>query len=239
MYKWHKSFAEINCPSEQVNLLNQVLLNIFSNFIPNKIAKVKPQQAPWITKAIKSFLRKRNRAYTFFTKSRYSQERSEMTQQMTLQGTRLVEEAKQKYFLKVGQTISRADTGNKLYWSLINRVLNKVKIPLIPPLLENGKFVLDFESKVQIFNHYFLLQCTTLDTGSEIPNATSSYVPALTGLQISDEKILGVIRSLNSSKAHGWDDISIRMIKICDQALITPLKIIYENCIAKGVFHKF
>ena len=170
-------FAEINCPNEQVNLLNQVLLNIFSNFIPNKIVKVKPQQAPWITKAIKSFLRKRNRAYKSFAKSGYSQERSEMILQMTLQGARLVEEAKQKYFLKVGQTLSRTDTGNKLYWSLINRVLNKAKIPLIPPLLENGKFVLDFESKAQIFNDYFILQCTTLDTGSEIPNATSFYVP--------------------------------------------------------------
>ena len=42
MYNWLKSFTEINCPNEQVNLLNQVLLNIFSNFIPNKIVKVKP-----------------------------------------------------------------------------------------------------------------------------------------------------------------------------------------------------
>ena len=137
-----------------------------------------------------------------------------MIQQKTLQGTRLVEEAKQRYFLKIGQMLSRADTGNKMYWSLIIRVLNTEKIPLIPPLLENGKFVLDFESKAQIFNDYFILQCTTLDTGSEIPNATPLGVPVLTGLQISDEKILGVIRSLNSSKAHGWDDISIRMIKI-------------------------
>ena len=112
---------------------------------------------------------------------------------MTLQGTRLVEEAKQRYFLKSGQTLSRADTANKMYWSFINRVLNKAKIPLIPPLLENGKFVLDFESKVPIFNDYFILQCTTLDTGSKIPNATPLDVPALTGLQISDEKILGFI----------------------------------------------
>ena len=157
---------KLNCPNEQVNLLSQVLINIFSNFIPNKIVKVKPQQAPWITKAIKIFLRKRNRAYKSFAKSDYSQERSEMIQQMTLQGTRLVEGAKQKYFLNIGQKLSRPDTGNKMYWSLINRV-NKAKIPLIPPLLENGKFVLDLESKAQILNDYFILQCTTLDTGEE------------------------------------------------------------------------
>ena len=63
MYYWDKSFAEIDCLNEQVNLLTQVLINIFSNFIPNKIAKVNPQQAPWITKTIESFLRKRNRSY--------------------------------------------------------------------------------------------------------------------------------------------------------------------------------
>ena len=123
-----------------------------------------------------------------------------MIQQTTLQGTRRIEEAKQKYFLKIGQKLSRADTGNKMYWSLIIRVMKNTKIPLIPRLLENGRFVLDFESKAQIFNDYFILQCTTLDPGSEILNATPLYVPVLTGLQISDEKILGVIRSLKKAK---------------------------------------
>ena len=127
--------------------MDQVLLNIFSNFFPNKIVTVKPQQAPWITKTVKIFLRKRNWAYNAFVGSGYSLERSEMIQQMALQSTRLVEEAKQRYFFKIGQSLCRADTGNKMYWSLTNRVLNKAKIPLIPPLLENDKFVLDFESK--------------------------------------------------------------------------------------------
>ena len=122
MYNWHKSFAEISCPSEQVNLLNQVLTSIFNNFIPNKIVKVEPQQIPWITKTIKSFLRKSNRAYKSFVRSGYSQERSEMIQQMILQGTRLVEEAKQRYFLKIGQKLSRADTDNIMY--SINQSIN-------------------------------------------------------------------------------------------------------------------
>ena len=75
-----------------------------------------------------------------------------------------------------------------MYWSLINRVLNKTKIHLIPPLLENGKFGLDFESKAQFCNDYFILRCTTLDTGCDIPNATLLYVPVLTGLHIRSQK---------------------------------------------------
>ena len=47
--------------------------------------------------------------------------------------------------------------------------------------------------------------------------------------EISEEKILNVIRSLNPNKAHGWDKISIRMIKLSDKVLVTPLKIVLTN----------
>ena len=53
---------------------------------------------------------------------------------------------------------------------------------------------------------------------------------------ISDEKILNIIRSLNPNKAHGWDEISVRMIKLSDAALIIPLNIIFMNCLRRGLF---
>ena len=47
---------------------------------------------------------------------------------------------------------------------------------------------------------------------------------------------MSIIRSLNPDKAHGWDDISVRVIKVCDKALLFPLKLIFENCLRQGVF---
>ena len=60
--------------------------------------------------------------------------------------------------------------------------------------------------------------------------------PPLSNFHISDEKILRIIRSLNPNKAHGWDDISVRMIKMSDEALVVPLRLIFENCKNKGIF---
>ena len=117
---------------------------------------------------------------------------------------------------------------------LINTVLNKAKIPMIPPLLENGLFVTDFAEKAQIFNDYFILQCTTIDTGSEIPQDTPVTTTLLTDFVISEEKILNIIRSLSPNKAHGWDEISVRMIKLSDDALFFPLKTIFINCLRRG-----
>ena len=66
---------------------------------------------------------------------------------MVSQGCELMEDAKHNYFMKIGQTLSNADTGQKTYWSPINKVSNKAKIPVIPPLLENDIFVLDFKQR--------------------------------------------------------------------------------------------
>ena len=96
-------------------------------------------------------------------------------------------------------------------------------------------FVLDFEFKAQIFSDHFVLQCTTIDTGSEEPGQLVSSIPLLNEFQISEEKILSIIRSLNLNKAHGWDDISVRMTWICDDSLVFPLKLIFETCLRKGI----
>ena len=63
-------------------------------------------------------------------------------------------------------------------------------MPLIPPLLENDVLILDFEEKAQIFNDYFILQCSAIETGNGIPNDdVISDVQLLSNILISDEKL--------------------------------------------------
>ena len=81
----------------------------------------------------------------------------------------------------------------------------------------------DFAEKAQIFNDYFLLQFTPLDTGSEIPSDVNETTSTIQDFLISDERMLNIIGNLNPSKAHGWDEIPVRVIKICDDSLIIPL----------------
>ena len=107
---------------------------------------------------------------------------------------------------------------------------------MIPPLLENGLFVTGLTEKAQTFNDCFILQCTTIDTGSEIAQDTRVTATRISDFVISDEKILNIIRSLNPNKAHGWDEISVRMIKLSDVSLVLPLKIVFTNCLRRGLF---
>ena len=40
-----------------------------------------------------------------------------------------------------------------------------------------------------------------------------------------------VIQKLHPNKAHGQDNISIRMIKICGKSVCIPLREIFEECL--------
>ena len=154
----------------------------------------------WITPSIKSLLRKKNRAFKSFVKKGQPEDMLQGIQNMIAQGLKLVEDAKHKYFTNVGRTLSDPSTGTKKYWCLINKILNKARIPEIPFLLENDIFVLDFSSKAQIFNDYFILECTTLDTGSEIPSDLPVTASQLREFVISEEKILRIIRNLTRTR---------------------------------------
>ena len=159
MFAWHEHLYNMICPNYQVKMRNEVFLSIYSNFIPNKIKTVGPHQAPWIAQAVKNFLRKKYRAYKSFVRRGRPDDKLEDIQKMMSEGTRLTEEAKRNYFFKAGKTLANSRTSSKTCWSLINAVLSKAKISLMPPLLENGLFT----TLAQIFNNHFVHQCTTID----------------------------------------------------------------------------
>ena len=135
------------------------------------------------------------------------------------------------------QKLSDASTNPKCYWTLLKTFLNGRKIPRIPPLFHDDKFITDFKEKSEIFNSFFAKQCSLIDNGSTLP----SLFPLITEKSLSDvdfsvEDIKNIICSLDSNKAHGDDMISIRMLKLWDKSICKPLNIIFKSCMTQGIF---
>ena len=51
--------------------------------------------------------------------------------------------------------LQHPSTAPKMYWAILSRLLYNKKIPTIPPLLADGKFVSDFWEKANLFNNFF------------------------------------------------------------------------------------
>ena len=44
---------------------------------------------------------------------------------------------------------------------------------------------------------------------------------------------------MDVDEVHGWDNLPIRMIKICSKLLTLPLKLIFDSMLYKGVFPEY
>ena len=58
----------------------------------------------------------------------------------------------------------------------------------------------------------------------------------LSSITFSQYHIAKIIQNLGSCKAHGHDNISIRMLKIGGCAIYKPLAIIFKQCVDTGIF---
>ena len=113
----------------------------------------------------------------------------------------LISSTKASYYENLGKKLNNPILQAKAYWSVLKAFYNDKKILLIPPLLVDKNFITDIKTKANIFNNIFAEQCTPL------------YVC--------------IMCIIHTYKDHGHDDISIRMIQICDRTLLKPLIILY------------
>ena len=93
--------------------------------------------------------------------------------------------------------------------SLINLFENGSKIPLILSLLVDNILVTDFLDNVNLFNNFFTKQWTPVSNDSTDPVRSCTF-------EFYVDDMVQIIISLDRNKAHDLDEISIRLIKLCD-----------------------
>ena len=222
---------------EQVELFNKTLLNIFHNFIPNKIILRDDKDPPWMNDKIKNLIKRKNWLFQCQRKSGNLDYAS--LNSITQDISNAVNSSKLKYHERLALNLNDPKTAQKTYWKILKTFVNGTKIPLIPPLLVGNQLVTDFLVKANLFNDYFSQQCTTVDNDSSIPpNITFATEQKLSTLEFCTDDIVKIIKSLDPNKALGHDEISIRMIKLCATSISKPLSILLRNCFENQCFPK-
>ena len=61
-------------------------------------------------------------------------------------------------------------TSTKSYWSTLKVFLKNRKIPCIPPLRHQNKYVTAFKEKAEIFNSSLVEQCPSINNSSQLPS---------------------------------------------------------------------
>ena len=75
-----------------------------------------------------------------------------------------------------------------------------------------------------------------IGTSSKLPADDLLTYHRLESVNLDLAKIISIIRAFDVSKVHGWDDVSLRVVKICDESLVKPLFNIFQFSLETGNF---
>ena len=115
--------------------------------------------------------------------------------------------------------------------------LNNKKIPVIPPIFHDNKYITDFKQKAEIFNSLFSKQCTPLINNSKIPlEYPQKSDESLSSITFEINDIENIIKNFDPNKSHGHDVLSIRMLKLCGESVYKSLNLIFKSYLETGSF---
>ena len=189
-----------------------------SEYLKNKIK--------WHNKIYAEYLNQNNESIDYIT-----------LQNVIVEVSELVCKSKDDYHKQLARKLTNPRTCSKTYWSILKTFYNGKKVPQIPPLVIINKLEPDFKRKTDHFNKFFALKCTLLKNDNVLPTLLEHESEArFSKITFTDDQTLRLLRALDINKAHGHDEISVRMLKLCDKSIITPLSILFQNCIDTRTF---
>ena len=100
----------------------------------------------------------------------------------------------------------------------------------------NGKVFKIFAKKPAFFNSCFTSQYTPVINKSQLLSLEFKANKGLGKITFTDDDTNFILKYLNTDKADGWNDRSIRMIKVCGRSIALPLRLIFHSIRTDEVF---
>ena len=140
----------------------------------------------------------------------------------------LIEANKKKHYSRISKRMINPLTNTKTYWSiLIKSFLNNKKIPCIPPLFHQNRYITKCKDKAELFNNFFGNQCSLINNSSVLSSLLFKRTEnVISSINFGLDDIAKIIPNLDPNKPHDYDMISICMLKICGNSICKPLQLI-------------
>ena len=138
-FQWDFHVNKLPNPNSQMKFLNKTILNIITNFVPSSSIMSNIREPKWVTRYIKNLLKKQKKFYKKYRLNGFKADDKVIVDRIREECFQAIKTSKENDLKSLGDKLIDKTTGPKTYWSIINSLLNKCKIPWIPPLLVADK----------------------------------------------------------------------------------------------------
>ena len=98
-------------------------MNVFTNFIPNKLITINDKDPPWMNNVIKNSIKKRDFFYQQLKKYNSNLTYSDVMNELTLELSTIISQRKDEYYLQLTKKLNDPQTNAKTYWTILKTFL--------------------------------------------------------------------------------------------------------------------
>ena len=126
---------QINCQNlflnkdvhQQVRTLNDMVINVFSNLVPNKIVTFDDRDPPWMTEYIKIKIEQRDKIYENYLRSSKNNQDFQCLQSAIDNVSNTICKRKSDYYNQLAHKLIDPTTSSKTFWFILKTFVNGKK----------------------------------------------------------------------------------------------------------------
>ena len=107
--------------NEMSEVFTETIYSLLSSEIPNRVVKCNDKDAPWVTADVKTAIRQKHRVCKKFLQRGRKQEYWIKVKNVRKETSKIILDAKEKFYLKLGRNLSDPKNDIKTYWSTLNK----------------------------------------------------------------------------------------------------------------------
>ncbi len=234
-YPWDTIFIIDNI-DDIVDTWTDVFLDLAKECIPYSKIIVRPDDLPYMTSELRSQIRKKDRLFKQWQRTKYGHHRNYYTRARNAVGKAL-RLAEANYITKECDNLG-VDHSNANWWSTVKKLccFRKASNTIAPIVNAQGILVYDAETKADIFNEFYASVSTIDNYDDPIPSNNIATGPLLENITILQNDVYEALTNLNTSKATGPDNIGNMLLKRCAPSISGVLTRIFNLSLSLGIF---
>ena len=194
------------------NITNRII-GIASEYIPNKIVRIKPSEPPWITTYVKRYIRKRKRAYKKAKRSNLQQDWQKF-KTLRNKTTQIIRDAKQELYNNLTEKLTSNSISCKNWWSTLKSFIKPNNKASIPSIEHNNQIYTNEHDKANILNEFFQSQSFLDDREARLPAILPTKLESeLNSIVLTMDEVESALKVLPVGKATGPNGLSNRILR--------------------------
>ena len=123
---WTSIFVDLTA-NEMTNKFTILIIDLMHRFVSNQMIKCDGRDPPWITPKLKTAIKRKRRVYNKCIKRGRKPDEWEYVRQARNETSAMITNSKDDYFAALGRKLSNSINGPKIYWTTLNKIINRKK----------------------------------------------------------------------------------------------------------------